>query len=89
MTELTRLRAQIEAFAPYNEQEEADRRQILADIETQAKALLAQGFHLTCLRACGSDLDEIYSRYFVKAGEQHEGSRGNRIFRHRRDKAGA
>ena len=33
MTELTRLRAQIEAFAPYNEQEEADRRQMLADMD--------------------------------------------------------
>ena len=33
MTELTRLRAQIEAFAPYNEQEEADRRQMLADVD--------------------------------------------------------
>ena len=32
MTELTRLRAQIEAFAPYNEPEEADRRQMLADM---------------------------------------------------------
>ena len=29
MTELTRLRAQIEAFAPYNEQEEADRQRKL------------------------------------------------------------
>ena len=27
MTELSRLRTQIEAFAPYNEQEEADRQQ--------------------------------------------------------------
>lgn len=33
MTELTRLRAQIEAFVPYNEQEEADRRQMLADMD--------------------------------------------------------
>ena len=33
MTEITRLRAQIEAFAPYNEQEEADRQQILADMD--------------------------------------------------------
>ena len=33
MTELTCLRAQIEAFAPYNEQEEADRRQMLADMD--------------------------------------------------------
>ena len=32
MRELTCLRAQIEAFAPYNEQEEADRRQMLADM---------------------------------------------------------
>lgn len=33
MTELSRLRAQIEAFVPYNEQEEADRRQMLADVD--------------------------------------------------------
>ena len=33
MTDLSRLRAQIEAFVPYNEQEEADRRQILADMD--------------------------------------------------------
>ena len=32
MTDLSRLRAQIEAFVPYNEQEEADRRQMLADV---------------------------------------------------------
>ena len=32
MRELTCLCAQIEAFAPYNEQEEADRRQMLADM---------------------------------------------------------
>ena len=33
MTDLSRLRAQIEAFVPYNEQEEADRRQMLADVD--------------------------------------------------------
>lgn len=33
MTDLSRLRTQIEAFAPWNEQEEADRRQILADMD--------------------------------------------------------
>ena len=33
MTDLSRLRAQIEAFVPYNEQEEADRRQMLADMD--------------------------------------------------------
>ena len=54
-----------------------------------AQALLAQKFHLTYLRQCGSDLDEIYSRYFVKAGEQHEGSRGGNIFRHLRGEAKA
>ena len=54
-----------------------------------AQALLAQKFHLTYLRQCGSDLDEIYSRYFVKAGEQHEGSRGGSIFRHLRSEAKA
>ena len=40
------------------------------------KALLAGNFHLTFLRPCGSDLDEIYSRYFVKAGEQHDTAGG-------------
>ena len=54
-----------------------------------AQALLAQKFHLTYLRQCGSDLDEIYSRYFVKAGEQHEGSRSGSIFRHLRGEAKA
>ena len=54
-----------------------------------AQALLAQKFHLTYLRQCGSDLDEIYSRYFVKAGEQNEGSRSGRIFRHRKGEAQA
>ena len=54
-----------------------------------AQALLTQKFHLTYLRQCGSDLDEIYSRYFVKAGEQHEGSRGGSIFRHLRSEAKA
>ena len=33
MTDLSRLRTQIEAFAPWNKQEEADRRQILADMD--------------------------------------------------------
>ena len=33
MTDLSHLRAQIEAFVPYNEQEEADRRQMLADVD--------------------------------------------------------
>ena len=33
MTDLSRLRTQIEAFVPYNEQEEADRRQMLADVD--------------------------------------------------------
>ena len=51
-----------------------------------ARALLTRNFHLTYLRQCGSDLDEIYSRYFVKAGEQHEGSRSGSIFRHLRAK---
>ena len=53
------------------------------------RALLAQKFRLTYLRQCGSDLDEIYSRYFVKAGEQHEGSRSGSIFRHLRGEAKA
>ena len=53
------------------------------------KALMAGKFHLTFLRPCGSDLDEIYSRYFVKAGEQNEGSRSGRIFRHRKGEAQA
>ena len=55
-----------------------------------ARTLLAQGFHLTYLRRCGSDLDEIYSRYFVKAGEQHENSRSSgRGLLRRKSEAGA
>ena len=34
MTDCPRLRAQIEAFCPYNEQETADRLQMLQDIDT-------------------------------------------------------
>lgn len=34
MTDCPRLRAQIEAFCPYNEQETADRQQMLQDIDT-------------------------------------------------------
>ena len=64
--------------------------QSAADVsDAVAQALLAQKFHLTYLRQCGSDLDEIYSRYFVKAGEQHEGSRSGSIFRHLRGEAKA
>lgn len=33
MSDCPRLRAQIEAFQPYNEQEAADRRQILCDMD--------------------------------------------------------
>lgn len=87
---LTQALSQIEGVEAVEENGETFMVRSTRDVcDNAAKALLAQGFHLTCLRACGSDLDEIYSRYFVKAGEQHEGSRGNRIFRHRRDKAGA
>ncbi|MGN0802948.1 MAG: ABC transporter ATP-binding protein [Candidatus Faecivicinus sp.] len=35
------------------------------------KDLLKAGFTPTLLRRAGNDLDEIYSRYFEKAGEQH------------------
>ncbi|MGN0184702.1 MAG: ABC transporter ATP-binding protein [Aristaeellaceae bacterium] len=35
------------------------------------KDLTEDGFVLTSLRQAGNDLDEIYSRYFEKAGEQH------------------
>ena len=38
MTELTRLRAQIEAFAPYNEQEERDKILILDWIRNNENA---------------------------------------------------
>ena len=64
--------------------------QSAADVsDAVARALLTRNFHLTYLRQCGSDLDEIYSRYFVKAGEQHEGSRSGSIFRHLRGEAKA
>ena len=87
---LTQALSQIEGVEAVEENGETFILRSTRDVcDNAAKALLAQGFHLTCLRACGSDLDEIYSRYFVKAGEQNEGSRSGRIFRHRKGEAQA
>ena len=47
-----------------------------ADIRTIAvQALLDHGYQLLHLRERGSDLDEIYRRYFEKAGESSEGDK--------------
>ena len=40
-----------------------------------ARRLIEGGFCVTHLRQRGGDLDEIYARYFEKAGEQHAGKR--------------
>ncbi len=43
------------------------------DIHRQLmKLLLEKGYDVTLLRQRGGDLDEIYRRYFEKAGEQHD-----------------
>ena len=43
------------------------------DIHRQlVKLLLEKGYDVTLLRQRGGDLDEIYRRYFEKAGEQHD-----------------
>ena len=48
-------------------------------------ALNAYGFALSHLRQCSSDLDEIYSRYFEKAGDQDaEHTSKPRILAHQR-----
>ena len=41
-----------------------------------AQAALSSGYTLVSLRPCGNDLDEIYRRYFEKAG--HEDGSSNR-----------
>ena len=35
------------------------------------RAVMEGGFSLRHLRRCGNDLDEIYRRYFERAGDQH------------------
>lgn len=51
-----------------------------ADISARlVKDLISEGFQLTHLRQTGNDLDEIYSRYFGKAGEQHAADGKGRI----------
>ena len=40
--------------------------------------LVTAGFKLRHLRRCGGDLDEIYSRYFEKAGDGHAADAGKR-----------
>ena len=42
-----------------------------------ARELSEEGFALTHLRRRGGDLDEIYAKYFEKAGEKHAGKREN------------
>ena len=42
-----------------------------------ARELSGEGFALTHLRRRGGDLDEIYAKYFEKAGEKHAGKREN------------
>lgn len=39
--------------------------------DTIVSSLVTAGFKLRHLRRCGGDLDEIYSRYFEKAGDEH------------------
>lgn len=49
--------------------------------------LMANGFVLTHMRQTGNDLDEIYSRYFGKAGEKHAAiSEGGKMRKHPRQK---
>ena len=42
-----------------------------------ARRLMESGFTVTHLRQRGGDLDEIYARYFEKAGENDAGKREN------------
>ncbi len=41
-----------------------------------AEAALKNGYSLVSLRPCGNDLDEIYRRYFEKAGHENGSSNG-------------
>ena len=49
MTDCPRLRAQIEAFCPYNEQETADRLQMLQDIDTYPVLLIAPALMISIM----------------------------------------
>lgn len=42
------------------------------------RALVDGGFTLTHLRQTSDDLDEIYSKYFEKAGERDAGGEGGK-----------
>ena len=47
-----------------------------ADVRAAAaKRLIEGGFSLTYLQKRGGDLDDIYARYFEKAGENDAGKR--------------
>ena len=45
-----------------------------------AEAILQEGYTLISIRPCGNDLDEIYRRYFEKAGHD-DGSSGRKVKR--------
>lgn len=53
------------------------------------KDMIEEGFVLTHLRRAGNDLDDIYSRYFEKAGEKNaadsEGSKARKLQRKKRE----
>ena len=69
MTELTRLRAQIEAFAPYNEQEEADRRQMLADMDIFSLEILHVAPHVKRGKFVCAHL-HLNATYLLEAGDK-------------------
>ena len=52
MTDCPRLRAQIEAFCPYNEQETADRLNTKQDLLDRMTHSLSFGLLMTCLGLC-------------------------------------
>lgn len=46
-----------------------------------AGAALENGYSLLSIRPCGNDLDEIYQRYFEKAGQEDDSDSGRKIKR--------
>ena len=46
-----------------------------------ARTALEHGYQLVSLRPCGNDLDDIYRRYFEKAGHEDGNSSGSKIKR--------
>ena len=46
-----------------------------------ARTALEHGYQLISLRPCGNDLDDIYRRYFEKAGHEDGNSSGSKIKR--------